>query len=105
MAHPELLTQLTRVASEADPHALGGTSLADVLASRLWISKNEARGRQVRGPAHGIPHVKFWVDPHGGIALTTGEAETTTLVAGMPTPPVSSTAVAPAPPRLLLEDA
>jgi hypothetical protein len=56
-------------------------------------------------PAHGIPHVKFWVDPHGGIALTTGEAETTTLVAGMPTPPVSCTAVAPAPPTVLVEDA
>ena len=56
-------------------------------------------------PAHGIPQVKFWVDPHGGIALTTGEAETTTLVAGMPTPPVSCTAVAPAPPTVLVEDA
>jgi hypothetical protein len=56
-------------------------------------------------PPHGIPHVKFWVDPHGGIALTTGEAETTTLVAGIPTPPVSCTAVAPAPPTALVEDA
>jgi hypothetical protein len=49
--------------------------------------------------------VKFWVDPHGGIALTTGEAETTTLVAGTPTPPVSCTAVTPAPPMVLVEDA
>jgi hypothetical protein len=49
--------------------------------------------------------VKFWVDPHGGTALTKGEAVITTLVAGTPTPPVSWIAVAPAPPTVLVEDA
>ena len=36
---------INRLAAEADPQALGGTSLADVLATRLRISKNDARGR------------------------------------------------------------
>jgi hypothetical protein len=36
---------INRLAAEADPKALGGTSLADVLATRLGISKAEARQR------------------------------------------------------------
>jgi hypothetical protein len=36
---------ISRLAAEADPQALGGTSLADVLATKLGISKVEARGR------------------------------------------------------------
>jgi hypothetical protein len=36
---------LNRLATEASPTALGGTSLADVLATRLRISKGEARRR------------------------------------------------------------
>jgi hypothetical protein len=34
-----------RLAAEASPTALGGTSLADVLATRLRISKGEPRRR------------------------------------------------------------
>jgi Domain of unknown function (DUF222) len=63
LTHPELLAMLrrletqaykqcavahkliNRLAAEADPQALGGTSLADVLATRLRISKHEARRR------------------------------------------------------------
>jgi hypothetical protein len=36
---------INRLAAEADPNVLGGTSLADVLAMRLRISKTEARRR------------------------------------------------------------
>jgi hypothetical protein len=36
---------IARLAAEADPKALGGTSLADVLATRLRISTGEARRR------------------------------------------------------------
>jgi Domain of unknown function (DUF222) len=36
---------INRLAAEADPKALGGTSLADVLATKLGISKVDARGR------------------------------------------------------------
>src|SRR6185437_610213 len=36
---------INRLAAEADPKALGGTSLADVLATRLRISKQEAKLR------------------------------------------------------------
>src|SRR3979411_1887860 len=36
---------INRLAAEADPKALGGTSLADVLATRLRISTGEARRR------------------------------------------------------------
>jgi hypothetical protein len=53
---------------------------------------------------YGIPHVKFWVDPHGGTALTMGEAMMTTLVAGSPLP-VSCMAVGPAPPMVFVETA
>jgi hypothetical protein len=63
LTHPELLAQmdrlksvvwalpavehriLARLAAEASPTELGGTSLADVLATRLRISKGEARRR------------------------------------------------------------
>jgi hypothetical protein len=63
LTHPELLAQmdrlksvawalpavehrlLARLAAEANPKALGGTSLADVLATGLRISKTEARRR------------------------------------------------------------
>jgi hypothetical protein len=63
LTHPELLAQMDRLksvvwalpavehrivallAAEADPKALGGTSLADVLGTRLRISKSEARRR------------------------------------------------------------
>ena len=34
---------INRLASEADPKALGGTNLADVLSTRLRISKGEAK--------------------------------------------------------------
>src|SRR5262245_44124190 len=36
---------VNRLAAEADPKALGGTSLADVMATRLAISKQEANRR------------------------------------------------------------
>ncbi len=36
---------IDRLAAEADPKALGGTSLADVLGTRLLISKGEAKRR------------------------------------------------------------
>jgi hypothetical protein len=36
---------INRLAAEADPKALGGTSLADVMATKLGISKAEARRR------------------------------------------------------------
>jgi hypothetical protein len=36
---------INRLAAEADPKALGGTSLADVLSTRLRISKQEAKRR------------------------------------------------------------
>jgi hypothetical protein len=36
---------IARLAGEASPTALGGTSLTDVLATRLRISKVEARRR------------------------------------------------------------
>jgi hypothetical protein len=36
---------INRLASEADPKALGGTNLADVLSTRLRISKGEAKRR------------------------------------------------------------
>ena len=36
---------INRLVAEADPQALGGTSLADVLSTRLRISKNEATRR------------------------------------------------------------
>ena len=36
---------INRLAAEADPKALGGTSLADLLATKLGISKVEARRR------------------------------------------------------------
>jgi hypothetical protein len=36
---------ISRLAAEADPKALGGTSLADVFSTRLRISKQEARRR------------------------------------------------------------
>lgn len=36
---------INRLAAEADPKALGGTSLTDVLATALRISKGEARRR------------------------------------------------------------
>ena len=36
---------INRLAADADPKALGGTSLADVLANRLAISKGEAKRR------------------------------------------------------------
>src|SRR5262245_58925350 len=36
---------INRLAAEADPKALGGTSLADVLAAKLGISKVEASRR------------------------------------------------------------
>ena len=63
VTHPELLAQLdrlksvtwalpaveqrilARLASESDPKALGGTSLANVLATRMRISPREARRR------------------------------------------------------------
>lgn len=88
LTHPELLAQLdrlkgvawalpavehrllARLAAEADPKALGGTSLADVLCTRLRISKTEAKRRitdaEVFGPrtamtgeplAPRLPHV------------------------------------------------
>jgi hypothetical protein len=67
LTHPELLAQLdrlksvtwalpaveqrllARLACESDPKALGGTSLANVLATRMRISPREAR-RGHRGP-------------------------------------------------------
>ena len=63
LTHPELLTQLdrlksvtwalpaveqrivARLAAEADPKALGATSLANALATRMRISPREARRR------------------------------------------------------------
>jgi hypothetical protein len=36
---------ISRLAAEADPKALGGTSLADVMATKLGISKQEANRR------------------------------------------------------------
>jgi Domain of unknown function (DUF222) len=36
---------VNRLAAEADPNALGGTNLADVLSTRLLISKGEATRR------------------------------------------------------------
>ena len=36
---------ISRLAAEADPKALGGTSLADVFSTRLRISKQDARQR------------------------------------------------------------
>jgi hypothetical protein len=49
---------INRLAAEADPKALGGTNLADVLSTRLRISKGEARRRIKRagllGPRRAI---------------------------------------------------
>jgi hypothetical protein len=39
---------INRLAAEADPKALGGTNLADVLSTRLSISKGEATRRITR---------------------------------------------------------
>ncbi|HET7665547.1 MAG TPA: DUF222 domain-containing protein [Mycobacterium sp.] len=41
---------INRLAAEADPTALGGTSLADVLATKLGISKQEA-GQRIKRAA------------------------------------------------------
>jgi Domain of unknown function (DUF222) len=40
---------INRLADEADPKALGGTSLADVMATKLRITKHEANRRIKRG--------------------------------------------------------
>ncbi len=49
---------INRLAAEADPKALGGTNLADVLATKLRISKQEARRRvkqaELLGPRQAI---------------------------------------------------
>jgi hypothetical protein len=49
---------VNRLAAEADPEALGGTSLADVMSTRLGISKQEAKRRITRaellGPRRAI---------------------------------------------------
>jgi hypothetical protein len=39
---------INRLVAEADPKALGGTSWADVLSTKLGISKGEARKRTSR---------------------------------------------------------
>jgi hypothetical protein len=49
---------INRLASEADPKALGGTNLGDVLSTRLRISKGEAKRRikqaGLLGPRHAM---------------------------------------------------
>ena len=49
---------INRLVAEADPKALGGTSLADVLSTRLRISKGEATRRikhaELLGPRRGL---------------------------------------------------
>src|SRR6476619_775894 len=49
---------INRLAAETDPKALGGTNLADVLATKLRISKQEARRRvkqaELLGPRQAI---------------------------------------------------
>jgi hypothetical protein len=49
---------ISRLAAEADPKALGGTSLADVMATKLGISKQEANRRikraELLGPRRAI---------------------------------------------------
>ena len=49
---------INRLAAETDPKALGGTNLADVLATKLRISKQEAR--RSRKPGGGSSRPSFW---------------------------------------------
>ena len=59
---------INRLAAEADPKALGGTSLADVLATKLRISKQEARRRIKQAELSGAApsHNRRTVDAHAG---------------------------------------
>src|SRR6476659_3796414 len=66
---------INRLAAETDPKALGGTNLADVLATKLRISKQEARRRvkqaELLGPRQAItgePLAPTWGNTAAGQA-------------------------------------